>query len=79
MNANIKSHALIIQIIIHADYLRLHRNLFTGNVPPTICNKLNLEEFYTDCANEFGGESEVNCDCCTNCCNPGPLGTCIKQ
>ena len=63
-----------------SEYLRLHRNSFTGEFPEEICDLISgggdLIQIYADCKNDYGGLPEVNCTCCTDCCNPGDQGSC---
>ena len=71
------------------EHLRLQRNYFSGSVDIGICNLLSngkLMDIYTDCKNDLDessifygdGEPEVSCLCCTDCCDPGPEGECMK-
>ena len=68
--------------------LRLHRNKFYGKVPELVCSQLTkLKTFYADCENNLfdsdinyaDGIPEVECECCTDCCSPGPQGECMKR
>ena len=68
--------------------MRLHRNEFNGSIPDLMCKNLQqLISFYADCENNliagdmyFGnGLPEIECNCCTDCCSPGPQGECIKR
>lgn len=65
------------------EYLRLHRNNFSGAVDSEICDlfSTNLVQFYADCKNDLDIDAlpEVECPCCTDCCDPGPKGQCSKQ
>ena len=58
-----------------SEYLRLHRNNFSGTVDSKICDlfSTNLVQFYADCKNDLDIDAlpEVECPCCTDCCDPG--------
>lgn len=62
--------------------------MFSGTISSEICSNLNqIVSFYTDCENALikgdmyygDGNAEVECDCCTDCCSPGPQGECTKR
>ncbi len=48
---------------------------------------MHINSFYADCENNlfegelyFGnGAPEIECQCCTDCCSPGPQGECRKR
>lgn len=53
-----------------------------------MCNNLqNIISFYADCENNLfqgdayygDGSEEVECECCTDCCSPGPQGECNRK
>lgn len=53
-----------------------------------MCNNLQkIISFYADCENKlfdndlhYGeGNAEITCQCCTDCCSPGPQGECTRR
>lgn len=68
------------------EILRLHYNKFNGTVPNTLCME-SLTKFYADCKNDLvngdqyygSGTPELNCSCCTDCCNPGKGSKCERR
>lgn len=60
--------------------IALHRNNFVGNISDPICSLFNdgkLKQLISDCMDSFTETGEVQCDCCTTCCQPGVQGSCF--
>jgi hypothetical protein len=59
---------------MHGD-LQVHNNNFQGKMPKVFC-ELGLPSLTVDCAPDHvtGEVEEVQCDCCTQCCDAA--GTC---
>lgn len=78
-----------IQSLQNLEMLRLNYNYFNGTVPTAICTSLSgsLRSFYADCKNDlvsgdqyYGiGKPEIECVCCTDCCDPGKGSDCERR
>lgn len=53
--------------------LDTHDNFFVGSMPQDLCQK-KLKFLASDC---YGRKPEVNCACCTHCCEGLPYMRCV--
>ena len=71
-----------LQNIDNLTYLWLHHNNFNGSVPSAVCTAFSgsLKSFWADCKNDLDDDDselpELECACCTFCCNPGNESKC---
>lgn len=56
--------------------LDVHDNFFVGRMPQALCDKKSLTSLISDC---WGQNKEVQCDCCTICCEGLPKMRCVDM
>lgn len=65
---------------LNISIIELHSNNFTGILPPDICNLYNesLTVLTADCLGSDQSPPEIDCACCTLCCN-NEIGHCLPN